>query len=368
MVLQSRNHCRRMLSVLVVATLLVLQVCYSNGFSYSTTTTQQALPKFKSNDLQMGVRSSVKSFFNDRFSIKTRTDDELKSGIAKFYDESSSIWLDVWGEDMHHGYYPTKDFKDHKAAQVAMIDNSLEWSYGPNYKEELTKMKSMVDVGCGVGGSSRHIIKKYDGTGVGISLSPYQIMRANKFTDEANLSSKLKYQVADAMNMPFPENSFDLCWSMESGEHMPDKEKFVKELKRVTAPGGRIIIVTWCHRELNPGETSLTDKEQRLLQKINDAYYLPEWCAPSKYIEIAKSLGLEDIRQDDWSKYVEPFWPAVIRSSLKLGNLLRLLRTGKTTLKGAIASTWMQRGLKKELVKFTVITAKKPTLKAQENN
>jgi hypothetical protein len=29
-----------------------------------------------------------------------RTNEELKSGIAKFYDESSSIWLDVWGEGL----------------------------------------------------------------------------------------------------------------------------------------------------------------------------------------------------------------------------------------------------------------------------
>jgi len=39
---------------------------------------------------------------------------------------------------------------------------------------------------------------------------------------------------------------------MESGEHMPDKAKFVGELCRVTAPGGRIIVVTWCHRWVPP--------------------------------------------------------------------------------------------------------------------
>lgn len=43
-----------------------------------------------------------------------------------------------------------------------------------------------------------------------------------------------------------PSGEFDLAWSMESGEHMPDKRKFVHELARVVAPGGRIIIVTWC--------------------------------------------------------------------------------------------------------------------------
>jgi len=30
--------------------------------------------------------------------------------------------------------------------------------------------------------------------------------------------------VADALNLPFADNSFDLVWSLESGEHMPGKE------------------------------------------------------------------------------------------------------------------------------------------------
>jgi len=32
-------------------------------------------------------------------------------------------------------------------------------------------------------------------------------------------------QVADALEQPFPDGQFDLVWSMESGEHMPDKRK-----------------------------------------------------------------------------------------------------------------------------------------------
>ena len=30
---------------------------------------------------------------------------ELKRGIATFYDESSTLWEEIWGEHMHHGYY-----------------------------------------------------------------------------------------------------------------------------------------------------------------------------------------------------------------------------------------------------------------------
>lgn len=124
---------------------------------------------------------------------------------------------------MHHGYYESSNSKDHKAAQVNMIDRSLEWAYGVGVdrdqdrillKKKLSQMKAFVDVGCGVGGSSRHIARKYGRRpgvrGSGISLSPYQIQRAKEFTTAANLTSVLDYQVADAMNMPFKDKNFDL--------------------------------------------------------------------------------------------------------------------------------------------------------------
>jgi hypothetical protein len=43
---------------------------------------------------------------------------------------------------------------------------------------------------------------------------------------------------------------------------MPDKPVFVGELCRVCSPGGRVIIVTWCHRDLKEGEKGLTPKEE----------------------------------------------------------------------------------------------------------
>lgn len=36
---------------------------------------------------------------------------------------------------------------------------------------------------------------------------------------------QVSFQVADALDQPFPDGQFDLVWSMESGEHMPDKKK-----------------------------------------------------------------------------------------------------------------------------------------------
>jgi tocopherol O-methyltransferase len=204
--------------------------------------------------------------------------------------------MDVWGEDMHHGYYPHPSYSDHRAAQIDMIDRSLDWGFSSeNPKPE--NLKTFVDVGCGVGGSSRHIARKWGLQGVGISLSPFQIQKANEITSRDGLGGLLGFKVADAMAMPFEDNSFDLgkkahkrmiikassfffhvimmlcyvltAWSMESAEHMPDKRQFMSELVRIVRPGGRLLIVTWCHRELQPGEESLSPRELRLLEKIN---------------------------------------------------------------------------------------------------
>lgn len=163
--------------------------------------------------------------------------------------------------------------------------------------------------------------------------------------------------------MPFDDNSFDLVWSLESGEHMPDKKTFVNELFRVATPGGRIIIVTWCHRDLDNGETSLTKKEEKLLAKINRAYYLPRWCSVNDYVDMLAAKGATDIRREDWSYIIAPFWKAVIQSSLNAKSVWGLLKSGFSTQRGAYAMLLMLRGFDNGLIKFGLITCTKPDTK-----
>lgn len=167
-------------------------------------------------------------------------------------------------------------------------------------------------------------------------------------------------QVADALNMPFEDSSFDLVWSLESGEHMPDKPKFVNELMRVAAPGGRIIIVTWCHRDLEKGEPSLSKKEEKILAKINRAYYLPRWCSVADYVQLLEKEGAVDIKREDWSYIIAPFWKAVIKSSLNLKSMLGLLKSGFSTIRGAYAMLLMLRGFNSGVIKFGLISCRKP--------
>ncbi|KAJ3680734.1 hypothetical protein LUZ60_017012 [Juncus effusus] len=289
------------------------------------------------------------------------TSEGLKKGIAEFYDESSGAWENVWGDHMHHGYYDSgvsASLSDHRAAQIRMVEESL--SFAGVSDDPMKKPKKIVDVGCGIGGSSRYLAKKYGAQCNGITLSPVQAQRAQALATTQGLSDKVSFQVADALNQPFPDKQFDLVWSMESGEHMPDKTKFVSELARVAAPGGTIIIVTWCHRDLLSSEKSLKPDEINLLNKICDAFYLPAWCSAADYVEICKSLSLQDIKTTDWSENVAPFWPAVIKSALTWNGFTSLLRSGWKTIRGALVMPLMIEGYKKDLIKFAIITCRKP--------
>lgn len=316
------------------------------------------------NDGRSDTTRTATSFFRrirDSITSKERSGNDLKIGIAGFYDRSSKLWEDVWGEHMHHGYYIPENRTDHVQAQIDLIDEVLKWAnVSSSSSSSSSVVKKCVDVGCGIGGSSRHIAKKYGCTADGITLSPYQAKRGNELAKEQGLEDSCFFQVADALDQPFKDDTFDLVWSLESGEHMPDKNQFVNELFRVATPGGRIIIVTWCHRDLNPGETSLTKKELKLLAKINRAYYLPKWCSGEDYVKLLESKGAVDIKRDDWSYIIAPFWKAVIRSSLNIKSVIGLLRSGFSTQRGAYAMFLMLRGFNQGLIKFALITCTKP--------
>ena len=171
----------------------------------------------------------------------------LSQQIQQFYDASSSLWEQIWGEHMHHGYYGGRgrEKKDRRQAQIDLIEEVLDWA-------GVEEAKEILDVGCGIGGSSLYLAQKYKANVSGITLSPVQASRGTERAVEAGLETMVQFQVADALNMPFADNSFDFVWSMESGEHMPDKEKFMAECYRVLKPGGTFLMATWCHRPIAP--------------------------------------------------------------------------------------------------------------------
>jgi tocopherol O-methyltransferase len=284
----------------------------------------------------------------------------LQQRIQQFYDASSPLWEQVWGEHMHHGYYGVTgtDRKHRRQAQIDLIEELLKWG-------EVHQPTQILDVGCGIGGSALYLAERYKAAVTGITLSPVQAKRATERAEAAGITSMAQFQVADALNMPFPDQAFDLVWSLESGEHMPDKVKFLQECDRVLKPRGTFIMATWCHRPTEPPQAPLTADEQRHLEKIYQVYCLPYVISLPEYEAIAQgthgpnALSLQDIRTADWSTAVAPFWSEVIASALTPASLIGLFRSGRTTLQAALALGLMRRGYQRGLIRFSVLRATK---------
>ncbi|MEA5471137.1 methyltransferase domain-containing protein [Spirulina sp. 06S082] len=281
----------------------------------------------------------------------------LNEQIAQFYDASSGLWEEIWGEHMHHGYYGRSgNYRtNRRQAQIELIEELLNWG-------NIQHPQNILDVGCGIGGSTLYLAQKYNARATGITLSPVQANRATERAEAANLNPKPEFHVANALETPFESNSFDLIWSLESGEHMPDKSQFLQECYRVLKPGGTFILATWCHRPLNSLAGELTADEKRHLEEIYRVYCLPYVISLPEYAAIAKQCGLQNIRTDDWSIAVAPFWDRVIDSTFEASSLLGLLNSGWGTLQAALSLGLMRRGYQRGLIRFGLLCASKEQL------
>jgi tocopherol O-methyltransferase len=281
----------------------------------------------------------------------------LYQDIREFYDASSGLWEQIWGEHMHHGYYGKGgNYKlERRQAQIELIEELLLWA---GYNQD-QKPQNIIDVGCGIGGSTLYLAKKFGSQATGITLSPVQAARATERATQADLDTQVRFEVANALDMPFEDDTFDLVWSLESGEHMPDKTKFLAECYRVLKPGGKIILATWCHRETNSLAGDLTPDEIAHLKEIYRVYCLPYVISLSEYRAIALDCGFKNLLADDWSIAVAPFWDVVIDSAIAPQAILGLLQAGWQTIQGALSLKLMSGGYARGLIRFGVICATK---------
>lgn len=153
-------------------------------------------------------------------------------------------------------------------ANTSKVDNSIYEQYGdkwytadddpvallraenkiktPWILERIKKTSKILDVGCGAGFLTNELaLAGHDVSGVDLSGESLEV--AKRFDKTASV----KYQLADAYGLPFPDGSFDVVCALDFLEHVEDPQRAIAEFSRVLKPGGQFFFHTFSRNFLS---------------------------------------------------------------------------------------------------------------------
>ena len=226
------------------------------------------------------------------------------STVASAYD----VWTQdkllerLWGEHIHLGFYPKgKKNIDFRKAKVQFVHELVKWSG----LDKLPKGSRILDVGCGIGGSSRILAKYYGFNVTGITISPAQVKRARELTP-SGLSCN--FQVMDALDLNFEDGSFDAVWSVEAGAHMNNKTRFAEEMLRTLRPGGYLALADWNSRDLKTHPPSFVEK--LVLKQLLEQWVHPNFISINEFGDILRNSknSAGRVITANWNLYTNPSW------------------------------------------------------------
>jgi SAM-dependent methyltransferase len=107
---------------------------------------------------------------------------------------------------------------------------------------ELDSTSRLLDVGCGSGGPALRLAEITCAHVVGIDLLEEGIATATRLAKERGIDDRARFSRVDAgERLPFDDRSFDAAISIDVMCHLPDRLALLREWRRVTAPGARIL-------------------------------------------------------------------------------------------------------------------------------
>jgi sterol 24-C-methyltransferase len=168
--------------------------------------------------------------------------------VVSYFDRVTDTYRRAWGDSFHFALF----WGDEPLAEAMVATERAladEGGFGPGMR--------VLDVGSGVGGPALNIAEHSGAHVTGVNITPHQVEIARRRAAERGLADRARFEVADAMSMPFADGSFDAVYIFDAGCHMPDKARFYAECARVLRPGGVFLGNDWLQRDgLSPAEVA----------------------------------------------------------------------------------------------------------------
>jgi len=158
---------------------------------------------------------------------------------------------------------------------------------------ELEPGTRLLEIGTGVGAVLAVLGQEFPGVRLtGVDIEPKQLEFARGHLARAGVEATLLE--ADALALPFADESFDHVWMMWLLEHIPDAPAALREARRVLVPGGRItaIEVDYSTAHAEPSTRALEALFRAMVQGMAAAGWsdagtrLPEWLREAGFREV----------------------------------------------------------------------------------
>jgi cyclopropane fatty-acyl-phospholipid synthase-like methyltransferase len=187
--------------------------------------------------------------------------------ICEYYEQTwrdyRFLWLSPSNYAIHFGYWDqlTRGHADALNRLNAVLASYIGIHPGAH----------ILDAGCGVGGSSIWLARRFGATVTGITPVGSQVRRARRIAAEQGLADRVRFAEEDYTRTTFAGASFDVVWAVESVCHAADKAAFYREAQRLLRPGGRLGIVEYMRTPC-----PLPDDGEALLQNWLSGWAIPD--------------------------------------------------------------------------------------------
>lgn len=247
------------------------------------------------------MRQALDDFLQMQDSVAAADDNHLLQAqphmVSRFYDVATRFYEYAWGQSFH--FAPRRAGEGLKAA-LRRQEAGVAAFLGPG------PAKTVVDFGCGVGGPMISIAKATNATIVGLNLNAYQIERGRRAVRKADLGDRCSFLLANFMDVPLDDGSFDAAYSFEAICHSPDMGRCLEEMWRLLKPGGRIALSEWCLTD-RFDEANLVHRDIR--DRVEFANAAPRLPKASELVAAAESTGFEVLASRDQALEADEDWP-----------------------------------------------------------
>ncbi len=167
--------------------------------------------------------------------------------------------------------------------------------------------KSVLDIGCGAGGISLHLIAKHGAARVtGFDVEEPVIEAARRRADLRGFGDCATFVQGSPGPLPFGDASFDTVFSKDALLHVPDKDALFAEIFRVLKPGGVFAASNWMIG--HDGEPSPQMKAYVAAEGLSFSM-----ASPARYVEAMRRAGFADVTATDRN----PWYRGVARGELQ---------------------------------------------------